>query len=214
MPQKSNALNHLLALFNEKPCWTIVQLAAELHYSIPSIRRFLVQLGYISSFSHNGKWYTLLSIPRFNRDGLWFHDGISFSRAGSLTNTLIVLTTHSPAGMTAEQLSAKLQRRCHSILVQLCRSGKLQRRKIGRSHVYFAGDPHTAALQQQAMPPKDVSEAQLPSEITIFILAEFIRKPGSSFDQLAETISRRGNIIVKAAQIEKLFAQLACKKTP
>jgi hypothetical protein len=35
----------------------IQPLAAEMHYSIPSVRRFLAEAGYYSSFTHNGGCY-------------------------------------------------------------------------------------------------------------------------------------------------------------
>lgn len=199
----------LSTLFLEQPCWMIEPLATELRYSIPSVRRFLTEVGYYSSFSHNGGWYTLRSIPRFGQDGLWFYSDIGFSRAGSLTNTLVDLTNRSGAGMTAEQLGTKLRCRCHSVLVQLCRQGRLQRQKIGHSHVYLAIDPHIAAVQGQTV----LSMVQFPAEIAVLILVEFIRNPDSSFEQLAKAISRKKNITVKAAQIERLFDQHGLKKT-
>jgi len=201
----------LSRLFLEQPCWRIGPLAARLSYSIPSTRRFLAEVGYFSSFTHNGGWYTLRSIPRFDTDGLWFQEDIGFSRAGSLTNALVELTTRSAAGMSAEQLGAKLRCRCHSILVQLCRQDRLQRHKIGNSHVYLASDPNIAAIQRESA--ESLSIVQLPAEIVVLILVEFIRKPGSSFEQLAQSISRRKGILLKAARIEKLFDQHGLKKT-
>jgi hypothetical protein len=211
MPPIPKSSERLSNLFLEQPCWRIEALAAELSYSIPSVRRFLVEVGYYRSFTHNGGWYTLRSIPRFDRDGLWFHSDLGFSRAGSLTNALVDLTTRSAAGMSAEQLGTKLRCRCHSILVQLCRQGRLQRCKIGNSHVYLAPDPSIAAVQRQTV--ESLSIVQLPAEIAVLILVEFIRKPDSSFEQLARVISRDKGVIVKAAQIEKLFAQHGLKKT-
>jgi hypothetical protein len=201
---------HLIALFAEQPCWMIEPLAAQLRYSIPSIRRFLLQAGYYSSFTHNGGWYTLRSIPRFANDGLWFHDDIGFSKIGSLTNTLVHLVQRSPSGMTAEQLGEKLRCRCHSVLVQLCRQGRLQRQKMGRSHVYLAIDPETAAIQRQFL---QVSPAvQLPAEIAVMILAEFIRNPQSGFTELSKNIARRAHIRVDVAMIQTLFEQHGLKK--
>ena len=204
----------LRELFIQLPCWTIEPLAAEMNYSIPSVRRFLAEAGYYSSFTHNGRWYTLTSIPRFSRDGLWFHQGIGFSQFGSLTNTLIELTTRSPAGMTAQRLGAKLGLRCHSVLVDLCRRGSLQRLKQGRSHVYLAADSKTAAVQRQAMAEPEPPEIQVPAEIAILILVEFIKSPRKSFKQLAKAISLGKNVTVEARQIEVLFEQHGLKKTP
>jgi hypothetical protein len=203
----------LTSLFAQTPCWMIQPLAAEMHYSIPSVRRFLAEIGYYSSFTHNGGWYTLRSIPRFGRNGLWFYRDIGFSRAGSLTKTLIALICRSPAGMSAEMLRETLRCRCHGILVNLWRKGKIHRQKIGRCQVYFAADPHKAAIQRQILAAQDLPEVRFSAEIAVLVLAEFIRSPESSFEQLAEKISRSKNVTVNAKQIEQLFDQHGLKKT-
>ncbi|MFH0996360.1 MAG: hypothetical protein V1844_12840, partial [Pseudomonadota bacterium] len=59
MTDTTQTKQHLISLFAEQPCWMIEPLATQLRYSIPSVRRFLVQTGYYSSFTHNGGWYTL-----------------------------------------------------------------------------------------------------------------------------------------------------------
>lgn len=202
----------LLDLFSEQSCWRIKPLAAEMKYSIPSVRRFLSVVGYLSSFTHNGSWYTLRSIPRFDRDGLWFFRDIGFSRSGSLTSTLIDLTERSPAGLTAVKLGEKLRVRCHSILVQLCRNGKIQRQKSGRSHVYFSVDPSIAIVQRRAMTVRNLS-VRLPAEFSVLILVEFIRNPNSSFEDLARAISHKTSVAIDAGQIQRLFDQYDLKKT-
>ena len=202
----------LTAFFAKQPCWMIEPLSAELKYSIPSVRRFLMAVGYYSSFTHNGKWYTLCSIPSFNREGLWFHHEIGFSRAGSLTKTLITLTANSPAGVTAEPLGEKLHCRCHAVLVQLHRKKKLQRQKAGRSFIYLAAEPRTVARQRQAISLQSAQIQQLPAEIAVLILVEFIRNPEAGFAQLAKTIKRSRKVTVEVVQIERLFQQYALKK--
>jgi hypothetical protein len=203
----------LVSLFAHIPCWMIQPLAAEMHYSIPSVRRFLAEVGYYSSFTHNGGWYTLRSIPRFGRNGLWFYQDIGFSRAGTLTKTLISLITGCPAGMSAEILGETLPCRCHGVLVNLWRKGYIQRQKIGRCQVYFAADPHKAESQRQALSAQYPPEVQFSAELAVLILAEFIRSPDSSFEQLAEKISRSKNVTLNAKQIEQLFDQHGLKKT-
>ena len=213
MAAATDPRQHLLSLFSEKPCWMIDPLAEELHYSIPSVRRFLSEAGYYSSFTHNGAWYTLRSRPRFGTDGLWFCDDIGFSRAGSLTKTLIELTTRSPSGMTAEELGEKLRCRCHAILVQLCRQGQLHRQKQGRSYVYLAADAPRAASQRQALAQKSLPTGQLPAEIAVLVLAEFIKNPKASVEQLARALTETKGVTVAVAQIDRLFATHDLKKT-
>lgn len=213
MSPDSTPSQQLGSLFSQQPCWMIEPLAAELQYSIPSVRRFLSKIGYYRSFTHNGGWYTLSSIPSFNRENLWFYNEIGFSRSGSLTRTLIDLTTRSQTGMTAEQFGRKLRCRCHSILVQLCRQGRLQRLKQGRSHLYIAADPQVAATQRQAMTLNSRPAVQLPAEVAVLVLAEFIRNPQWSFGQLAGSMARNKRVTIKVAEIERLFDQHGLKKT-
>lgn len=201
----------LITFFAEQPCWMIAPLAEGLQYSIPSVRRFLVEVGYFSSFTHNGAWYTLRTTPQFDQDGLWFHHGIGFSRAGSLTRTLVELICLSPAGMTAEMVGDKLHCRCHSMLVQLTRNKKIARQRVGRAHLYLATDAHTADLQRQTMPV--LPEPHLPAEIVVLVLVEFIRTPKASFEQLAAALKRGRALTIKAAQIERIFSEHGLKKT-
>ena len=203
---------HLVSLFTQTPCWMIKPLAAEMHYAIPSVRRFLAEIGYYSSFTHNGSWYTLRSIPRFGRNGLWFYRDIGFSRAGTLTKTLVSLISGSPVGMSAEMLGKTLQCRCHGLLVNLWRKGDITREKVGRCQVYFASDPHKSASQRQALTAQH-SPKSFSAEMAVLILAAFIRNPDSSFEQLAEKVSRNKNVTVSPQQIEHLFEQHDLKKT-
>jgi len=191
----------------------IKALAAKMQYSIPSVRRFLAETGYYSSFTHNGGWYTLRSIPRFGRNGLWFYRDIGFSRAGTLTKTLVALISGSPAGMSAEMLGETLRCRCHGVLVNLWRKGAIMREKVGRCQVYFAADPHKSASQRQALAARHPPKESFSAEMAVLILAEFIRSPDSSFEQLAEKISRIKNVTVNPQQIEVLFDQHGLKKT-
>lgn len=198
-------VQRIISLFSQKPCWKIEPLAAKLKYSIPSVRRFLSQKGYFTSFTHNASWYTLRSIPRFNSMGLWFYHDIGFSRTGSLTDTLIDLTGRSSSGMTAKQLGEELHCRCHSVLVHLCRCEKLQRKKVGGSYVYLSIDPHTATNQCHFIDMKGLGAKHLPAEIAVLVLAEFIHHPESSFEQLAEAIAHRKGVSLNVSFIESLF---------
>ena len=212
MPPPSNDINRRLTpLFVKQPCWMIGPLAKQLGYSIPSVRRFLAQTGYYSSFTHNGCWYTLSSVPRFNRQGLWFHRDIGFSRAGTLTSTLIALVTKSGSGMTAEQLGEALRCRCHSVLVKLVRQSRLRRQKHGRAYVYLAPEDQRANAQLQAL--QGAEAMVLPAEISVLVLAEYIRNPSAGFGKLAKALTRRTGARIAAAQVKALFDQHGLKKT-
>jgi hypothetical protein len=206
-----NIDRHLSPIFEKQSCWRIESLAEKLDYSTRSVQRFLSSVGYYRSFTHNGGWYTLRSIPLFDGDGLWFYDNIGFSHAGSMTDTLVTLAGNRSEGITAEELGRKLRCRCHSVLVRLIRDGKLQRCKRGRANLYLAKDADLAAIQQKA---PTLSEVQLPAEIAVFILVEFINHPGSTFAQLSKAIFQSKKVTASVVQIETLFIRLEVKKTP
>ena len=210
MNTATEVVARLTVLFEQQPCWMIEPLSDRMDYSIASTRRFLAQTGYYSSFTHNGRWYTLRSIPRFSRQGLWFYSDIGFSRAGSLTRTLVALIETSGAGMSADQLGQKLRCRCHSVLVGLYRRGLIQRQRQGRAHIYLAADARTAEAQRRALTPAEV--AVLPAEIAVMVLAEFIRKPSAEPSELARRVSAKAAVRIQADQIRALFAQYGLKK--
>lgn len=210
MSTEMDTTQRLVSAFKQQKCWMITPLAQQINYSIPSVRRFLAKIGYYSSFTHNGRWYTLASIPRFKQDGLWFHQKIGFSREGSLTRTLVRLTEQSPMGLTADQIGKKFQCRCHAVLVKLYRKGRLQRQKKGRSYVYLAADAQTASTQRMALPKAHT--VRLPAEMAVLVLAEFIRTPEVENYELAKTISRRTGVLIKSEQVRMLFEQHGLKK--
>ena len=210
MNTATEVIARLTALFEQQPCWMIDPLSQKIDYSVASTRRFLAQTGYYSSFTHNGRWYTLRSIPRFSREGLWFYHDIGFSRAGSLTRTLVALIEASRAGMSAEQLGQKLRCRCHSVLVGLYRRGLVQRQRQGRAHIYLAAEAKTAEAQRRVRVPAEV--AVLPAEIAVMVLAEFIRKPSAEPAELARRVSAKTGVRIEVDQIRALFAQHGLKK--
>jgi len=60
--------------------------------------RRLRSMGYLTSFTNAGRYYTLSDIPRFDKQGLWFYQDVGFSHAGTLKATVIELVNFSAAG--------------------------------------------------------------------------------------------------------------------
>src|ERR1035437_5100677 len=113
-------------LFHRRKFWMLHPLAERLGYALISVRRFLKQIGYFRSYTHNGKWYTLRNSPNFDRDGLWHFKGIGFSKHGTLTATIGYLVGRSPAGLSARELTQKLRHPCHAVLTQLQPAGRME----------------------------------------------------------------------------------------
>jgi len=65
-----------------------------------SVFRRLKPMGYLTSYTHAGRYYTLSGIPRFDTFGLWFYQDVGFSRAGTLKSTIVDTIHSSESGMT------------------------------------------------------------------------------------------------------------------
>ncbi|MBS3906519.1 MAG: hypothetical protein KGZ49_05720 [Syntrophaceae bacterium] len=100
--------------------------------------RQIKALGYYSSYSHSGKYYTLGSIPEFDRNGLWRYGGVHFSKHGNLMETIPVLVKRSEAGYFASELEESLHVFVHNAVGKLFRLGRLLREQIGDQYLYLA----------------------------------------------------------------------------
>ena len=63
-----------------------------------TVFRKLKQLDYLASYTHRGRFYTLPEIARFDDRGLWSHEGVWFSRHGTLRATVEIFVNQSPQG--------------------------------------------------------------------------------------------------------------------
>ena len=119
---------------------------AELKVSLGSsatmtVFRKLKALGYRTSYSHRGKYYTLADIPRFDALGLWSYRAIWFSRDKNLLATAQRFVEESDAGLTAGELQGLLNVEVKEPLLQLYRRKRIDRGDIGGRYVYFSFDP-------------------------------------------------------------------------
>ena len=94
-----------------------------------TVFRSLSRLGYRTSYSHRGRYYTLLDVPDFDESGLWSCRAARFSRHGNLLETVAALVVRSEAGFTPAELEAVLQVEVKHALLQLVRRGTIARFK-------------------------------------------------------------------------------------
>lgn len=103
-----------------------------------TVFRKLKAIGYYTSYSHDGKFYTLHSIPCFDCYGLWHYRGVHFSRYGNLIETLVEMVKEAEAGYFASELERLLFVFVHNALGKLFVSGRLWREQIGNQYLYLS----------------------------------------------------------------------------
>jgi hypothetical protein len=156
----------LVSLLNDQKVATMPQLKRALGTSVTfTVLRKLSSLGYRSSYSHGGTYYTLDSLAQYDELGLWAYRDIHFSRHGTLLNTAEVLVTQSAAGYLVAELEGLVQVATKDALRQLVQTGRLFRREWEGRYLYCALDrtrrqQQWAGRQAQQEPDDDLQAAK------------------------------------------------------
>jgi hypothetical protein len=113
-----------------------------------TVFRNLKRVNYISSYSHQGKYYSLPQLAQYDELGIWHYREVSFSQQGTLKQTLIHLIDQSDQGWTASELTQRLQVKVEDGLLDLVRNDRIVRKKCSGHYVYFAKATHLGKKQE------------------------------------------------------------------
>jgi len=158
---------------------TLPELKRALGTSVDgTVFRKLKPLGYLSSYTHRGRYYTLRDIARFDDQGLWCYQSVCFSRYGTLLATLEIFVNRAPQGYFAEELADTLHVEVQDPLRDLVQQGRLRRAEVSGLYLYTSADSTThrhqllARRTTQAVPVvADSSALQVsPDELKAAIL--------------------------------------------
>ena len=157
--------DRLVSFLRDQKIATMPQLKSALGTSVTfTVLRKLSPLGYRSSYSHGGTYYTLDSMARYDELGLWSYRDIHFSQHGTLLNTAEALVTNAPAGYFTDELDAVVRVATKDALRHLVQQDRLDRRKLTGRYLYCATQRQRrqeqwAARQAQQRPDDEVQAA-------------------------------------------------------
>jgi hypothetical protein len=209
MLHREQAAKALGRLFKRRSVARIEDLCEALGtHSRMSVFRRLKELGYFSSFTHAGRYYTLSEIPRFDLEGLWFWEDIGFSKAGTLKRTLVERVQVSEAGATHAELARMLRIRLYNTLLDLWRKKQIGRERLGAVHLYVSADESRAAeqiLRREEIIRIPPSPSCSPA-VTMEVLAEALRASHVMMDAdvLVQRLSARG-VQVTVDQVREVY---------
>ena len=210
----------LLRFFQKRRIATLDALFETLQTrSRMSVFRRLSALDYLTSYSHAGRYYTLKEIPDFDEEGLWHHQGVSFSEEGSLKNTVEFLVSDSGAGRTHAELELSLRVRVHNTLLDLVEAERIGRVELAKHFLYVSATRRQAKAQvarrQEALAKEAIKRDVKPAPaVVIEILLEIIH--GAKVEVEASTITARlaaHGVGVSVAQVDALLEEYGLKKT-
>lgn len=184
----------------------------ELHKILQStsratVFRYLHDLNHLTSYTHNGKYYTLPEIAQFDSDGFWHFGDVGFSSHGTLMNTLAHMITMSQSGKTNSELEKLFRTRVQNSLQRLLKPNRIAMAKSAKSILYISSDP-TIGNQQIKRRTEVGSRKRLPDWIIAEILVEAIKsapeQPG--IDDVANNLAKKGSLITRE-QVQQVFEE-------
>lgn len=213
---KNTTLDVVKALFRKHKVLEMSQLYRELDTTTRmTVFRYLQKLNHLTSYTHNGKYYTLPEIAQFDPDGFWHYGDIGFSSRGTLVNTLAQVITMSESGKTNSELEAYFKTRVQDALHTLLSKNKIARAKPFNRHLYISPDPVTSDRQIKRRMEVG-SRKRLPDWIIAEILVETIRSfpEQACVEAVVKRLSKRGSLITRE-QVKQVFEENNLeKKTP
>ncbi len=200
-------ISAVIRSFKKEKIVTIVLLATWLSCSIPTARRRLKAWKAYTSYNHNGRYYTLPGVAKFDANGLWRFQGVFFSKHGNLKQTLVHLIIHSVQGLSGSELGELLGLQPRSFLSHFRSHPALCREEMMGRWIWFAADPKVRNKQRNARLAQDVTPVpRMPSDMeAVMILVDLIAHPNSGLEQIAHRLKPKG-IDIDVEAIRQLLA--------
>jgi hypothetical protein len=187
----------LVNLFRRRPIVQIGELFRTLQtHSRMSVFRRLTVLGYLTSYTHTARYYTLRRTPQFDELGLWHCGNVGFCRAGTLKAALLELVETSGAGRTHQEAQDLLRVRVRNELLDHVRAGGIARKRLDDKHwLYLSADVARAAKQwarrQQQQKRAEVLAGPLTAAMTVEVLVEVLQSSQPRVLVTPEQVVRR-----------------------
>lgn len=204
--QQAKAALH--RLFQRTPVVELHELCRTLKTSSRmSVFRRMKEVGYLSSYTHTCRYYTLQTIPKFDSFGLWHYRDIGFSRAGTLKASAVDLIDSAPAGRTPRELHELLRVRVHNALLDLTRAKQIRRASSTSERSLYVSANETRASEQLACRLKAGATGSTPqSSVVIEVLLQLL--DAATVDatpaEVAQRLVARG-IGVTTDQVRHIF---------
>jgi hypothetical protein len=217
----------LALVFQAREVATLPQLQRWLKRSRPAVFQRLHAVGYHSSYTHNGRFYTLAHIPKFDRNRIWMYRKIGFTSCNNLFDLVVHCVEQSPRGYSAEELSGVVGTRVANQVRLVVRGGRLKRIRFTDGHVYFSMDPSRFQAQlarrrktwQEAEPIERGVSVGRPAGVgglshheIVLVLSTMINHPKWSLKKLRENLRREKHLDVPEDALHEMIEAYGIKR--
>ena len=169
------------------------QLMRLMACSVRTVQRRLRQWGCHTSFNHNGRYYALPQVVRFDDYGIWACRSVCFSRFGNLSKTVTGVIHEADHGLSAGELAQRLHVNVHGFLSQFAARALFTREPLGGTFRYFSTDPTRAAQQRESYLASgaDPPALRLGDAAAVKLLLAWINDPDADAAALSHTLQQQ-----------------------
>ena len=138
-------------ILKKEKVFTLTRLSSLLGCSSRTAQTKMKQWRTYTSYNHNGKYYAMPGVPKFNIHGLWHYQGKFFSKHGNLKKTVVRLICASEAGLSGDQIGKLIGLSPQSFLHHFRKVTGIRRIKQEGVFVYFSEelDQHQQQVQKR-----------------------------------------------------------------
>ena len=204
----------VVKLLGEKGPITTKEMMTELQCSRATLYTKLKDIPYITSGNKNGTYHALKNKAKYDKNGLWMHEYIVFSKWGTLENTIQHLIDTSDAGLHSSDLEEILKTKITPQLSALKKNEKIVQVRYGRHHVYYSADPNIKEWQTGKRNIRiEYPEAKITmsKEKIIQILSTILKYQTISMKDAVEILTSEG-ISVTEIELTWIFKKYDFKK--
>jgi len=208
-------LESVFKFLEGKKVFTLDQLVSSLSCSTPTARLKLKQWHAYTSYNQNGRYYTMPTVARFDQNGLWSYEAISFSKYGNLRNTVVHLIHNSPLGLTGNEIGNLVRLAPRSFLHHFRKVSGICREKREGVYVYFSDDVDRYKEQIRNRSRALIEESKLLRDAdVIVILTALIKHHKITIEDIMGLPEVRGGNFSRVVIREFLDRHDLLKKTP
>ena len=208
-------LESVFKFLEGKKVFTLDQLVSSLSCSTPTARLKLKQWHAYTSYNQNGRYYTMPTVARFDQNGLWSYEAISFSKYGNLRNTVVHLIHNSPLGLTGNEIGNLVRLAPRSFLHHFRKVSGICREKREGVYVYFSDDVDRYKEQIRNRSRALIEESKLLRDAdVIVILTALIKHHKITIEDIMGLPEVRGGNYSRVVIREFLDRHDLLKKTP
>lgn len=182
-----------------------------------TILRHLKEIGYLTSYNQNGKYFAVPEFLDFNESGLFNYKGINFYKNGGLQDLIIDQINTGEKGYTVEELSNKLKAGVGNQLRVFAKKGQIIRKKYSDEYIYYSKN-ETKKEEQIANREREIKIPSIPEYLetsdekkTIRILLEIIKNPNLEPQEIGKTVRENG-LKISDIFIESIFEKYGIQK--